>query len=322
MHEMRVNKYLQVLQQTFLILYVLIYSIMHKKNLILVSFIILLIFPSSSTMRRLDFRDARLKNVCKDLKGDALLYFIFIDTKTTTPWTEFDIQSTIDSVRAAINWIHSQAKEEKIPLNIVADFYIGTEFTTISRNLPSGTVYESVTEPNSRKAMDNINKWADGAAKIAGKAVTLRSKDGIPEVKNPNNAERLIAFLRDENNVESVGLIYFVNNYYKSDISIPLNTLHTDNVEYAIVSYKYASDIAHNLLHLYGAADLHPTIFRRDNRKVKELKSKFPDDIMQDPYGTPILNMTIGEYTKYLIGWTDKYDPSLEPLMTDKLMKY
>ena len=295
---------------------------MHNKSRILLALLLLLILPSTRPAMRLDYREARLKNVCKDLKGDALLYFIFIDTKTTAPWTEFDIESTIDSVRAAISWLHGQAQEENIPLNIVTDFYIGTEFTTISRNLPGGTVYESLTEPNLRKAMENINRWADGVAKIAGKAVTLRSKDGIPDVKSPSNAERLIAFLRDENNVESVGLIFFVNNYYKSDISIPVNIFHTENVEYAIVSYKYASDIAHNLLHLYGAADLYPTIYRRDNKKAKVLEHIFPNDIMQDPYGIPIRNMELGEYTKYLIGWTDRLDPSLESLMTDKLMKF
>ena len=295
---------------------------MHKKLLILSAFLFLLIFPSSTSLRRLDFREARLKNVCKDLKGDALLYFMFIDTKTTTPWTEFDIQSTIDSVRTAITWIHSKAREEQIQLNIVADFYIGEEFTTISRNLPGGTVYQSMTDPSPGKAIENINRWANGAAKIAGKAVTLRSKDGIPEVKSPASTERLIAFLRDENNVESVGLIFFVNNYFRSDISIPVNTFHTDEVEYAIVSYKYASDIAHNLLHLYGAADLHETIYRRDAKKIKILKSLYPNDIMQDPYGISISDMDLGDYTKYLIGWTNEITPSLESLMSDKLIRY
>ncbi len=295
---------------------------MQRKLLILAALMTLFILPSSSPLRRMDFRQARMKNVCKDLKGDALLYFIFIDTKTTAPWTEFDIQSTIDSVRTALNWLHSKAKASGVTLNIGADFYIGTEYTTIKRNLPAGTVQESITEPNPRKAVDNINRWANGAAKIAGKAVTLRSKDGIPDVKTPSNAERLIAFLRDENDVESVALLFFVNNYYRSDISVPVNTFSADHVEYAIVSYKYSSDIAHNLLHLYGAADLYETVYRRDTRKIKTLKSMYPDDIMQDPFGIPINDMELGEYTKYLIGWKNELDPSLESLMTDKLIRY
>ena len=295
---------------------------MCRKPFILLMFSVLLLLPSSYQLRRLDYREARLKNVCKDLKGDVLLYFIFIDNKTTAPWTEFDIQSTIDSVRSAINWLHTKASENNISLNIVADFYIGSEYTTIRKNLPGGSVYRSITEPNFRKGMENVTRWANSTSKIAGKAVTLRRKDGIPDIKSPEDTERLIAFLRDENNVESVALMFFVNNYYKSDISIPVNTFNTENVEFSIVSYKYASDIAHNFLHLYGSADLYETIYRRNKVKVNELYSRFPDDIMQDPYGVSLGILDLGDYTKYLIGWSDYLDPSLEHLMTDRLINY
>jgi hypothetical protein len=270
----------------------------------------------------MDYREARQKNVCKDLTGDVLMYFIFIDSRDTAPWTEFDIHSTIDSVRAAINWLQTEARKNKISLNILADFYIGSEYTTLRRNLPGGSVYNSIAEPNLRKAKENINTWANGASRIVGKSLTLRNKDGIPEIRSPGNTERLIAYLRDENRVESVALVFFVNNYYKSDISIPVNTFDSDNVEFAIVSYKYASDIAHNFLHLYGAADLHETIYRRNKTKINELKKLYPNDIMQNPYGVPIRNMELGDYTKYLIGWTNDLDPQQESLMTDRLLNY
>jgi hypothetical protein len=48
--------------------------------------------------------------------------------------------------------------------------------------------------------------------------------------------------------------MFFVNNYFKADISIAMNTLSSDDIEFAIVSYKYPAEIAHNFLHLYGAA--------------------------------------------------------------------
>ena len=285
-------------------------------------FSILLIFLSSYQTRKVDYRSARFKNVCKDLKGDVLLYFIFIDSRATAPWTEFDIQSTIDSVRMAINWLHAEAINSKIPLSIVADFYIGQEYTTISRNLPEGSVLNSMTEPNGKKAKENLNRWADGVAKIAGKSMIVHQKDGIPEIKSPKNKERLVAFLRDENNVESVALFFFVNNYYRDDISIPVNIFDTEDVEFSIVSYKYASEIAHNLLHLFGAADLYKTVYRHSERKIQTLNSLYPDDVMQDPYGKPIRHLEIGEYTRYLIGWSGDHDISLEPLMTDKMIKF
>ena len=281
-----------------------------------------LIVPSSFKVSRVDYREARYKNVCKDLKGDALLYFVFIDSKYTTPWTEFDIQSTIDSIRVAINWLQLQARKNHIPLNIKADFYIGPEYTTINRNLPRATVQESITEPNTKQVRESLKRWSDGVAKIAGESVTLRAKDGIPEIQAPRNKERLVAFLRDENKVESVALFFLVNNYYRVDISVPVNTFSNNDVEYAIVSYKYPAEIAHNFLHLYGAADMYPSPLRRNERNIKTLSSLYPDEVMQEPYGKDINKLNISDYTKYLIGWTDELDPALEPLMTDRMIDF
>jgi hypothetical protein len=288
-----------------------------KKIILITCAVFFSLLPSGYSLKKMDYRDARLKNVCKDLRGNALLYLIFVDTRATVPWTEFDIQSTIDSVRIAINWLHTQAKKNGITLNIISDFYIGKEFTTITKNLPSGTVWKSVTEPNMKKGAALINIWADGIAKVAGSSLPIHEKDGLPEIQNPRNKERLVAYLRDENNVESVALFYMVNNYYKTDISVQMNTTNTEDVEFAIVSYKYPSEIAHNLLHLYGAADMYNTIYRKNLKKIKFLESEFPDEIMQDPYGKNIWNLNISSYTKYLIGWTSKIDYKYEPYLTD-----
>ena len=140
--------------------------------------------------------------------------------------------------------------------------------------------------------------------------------------KNPKNKERLIAHLRDEYNVESVALLFLVSNYYKEDISIAINTLDTQDVEFAIVSYKYPSEIAHNILHLYGAADLYKTPFRRNDKKIKEALQLFPEDIMQDPDANDIWSLEIGEFTKYLIGWTDDLDSEFHFLLTDKIVNF
>jgi hypothetical protein len=293
-----------------------------KKILFYAMLLLLMLIPASHKPKRMDYREARFKNVCKDLRGEVLLYFMFIDSKYTAPWTEYDIQSTIDSIRAAITWLHRQSRINKVPLNIRADFYIGPEYTTISRNLPEPTVAESVTSPNMRKAKENLNSWSDAISKIAGASVTIREKDGIPEIKPPKNKERLVAYLRDENKVESVALFFLVNNYFKSDISVPVNIYDTEDVEFAIVSYKYAAELAHNFLHLYGAADMHKSAYRRQERKISLLAEMYPNDIMQDPYGKAVNNLELSDYTKYLIGWKDELDPELEILMTDKMLNF
>jgi hypothetical protein len=256
------------------------------------------------------------------LRNEVLLYFIFVDSRETSPWTEFDIISTIDSIGVAVNWMEKKADESNIHLQIKTDYYIGNEYATINRNLPEGTLHESLTNPNLRKGTAALNKWSDDISRRAGESFYIVDKDGIPKTQPPKDAERLIAHLRDEYSTENVALMFLLNNYFRSDISIALNTLTNDNIEFAIVSYKYPSEIAHNFLHLYGAADLHQTPFRRSKRKIKMAEKMFEAEIMQDPYAKNINELSISDYTKYLIGWKDEVDSNYEILMTDKAVNF
>ena len=86
-----------------------------------VTLMVLLLLTASAGPAGNDLSVARYKNVSKDLKNNVLLYFVFIDTKTTYPWTEFDIMSTIDSLNVAVKWIENQARQNNIELNIKTD---------------------------------------------------------------------------------------------------------------------------------------------------------------------------------------------------------
>lgn len=279
---------------------------------------VLTMIPSSFSLKRIDYRESRNKNVCKYLKGDVLLYFVFVDNKESAPWTEFDIRTTLDSIATAVKWLHKQAAAAGIPLHIKTDYYIGKEYSTVSRNLTHATVSKTIDKLGLKKGLEELNTWGDNVAKRVGSAYVMPEKDGIPEIKNPKNKERLVAFLRDDHAVESVALLFFLNNYFRVDISLQVNTFDTNDIEFGIVSYKYPSEIAHNFLHLFGAADLYKTPFRKSERKIRLAKNEFPDDIMQDPYGRDIESMFIGPLTRYLIGWTDSLDPIYTDLLTDR----
>jgi len=283
-------------------------------------YLFLIICFSSFLPERIDYTKGRQINVCKALKDDVLLYFVFIDSKATSPWTEFDIMSTIDSIDVATQWLTQQAGKNGVELTIKKDYYIGDEYATINRNLPKKTVERSLYEPNLKDGIKSLNKWADYVSRIVGESFYIVEKDGIPETRPPRDAERLIAFLRDKYNIESVVLMFLVNNYYRTDISIALNTRGTSNVEYCIVSYKYPSEIAHNFLHLFGAADLYKTAFRRSNSKIRFANKLFENEIMQDPYAKDIWEQEISDYTKYLIGWTEEIQDDYKPLLTDKIL--
>ena len=286
------------------------------------SFLLLLVISTSFSFTRIDYRNGMHKNVCKNLKDNVLVYFIFVDSKVTSPWTEFDIQSTLDSVETAINWIEDKAAENDIQLNIISDYFIGEEYTTVRKNLPFETVHKSATTPSFRKGLKELNKWADNIAMRVGSEVHIVDKDGIPEIRNPRNKERLAAHLRDEKQVESIALLYMVNNYYREDISLPVNHLDTEDIEFAIVSYKYPAIIAQNILNLFGAADLAESLYRRDQKKIRLAKEFFPDDIMQDTYARNLRDLEIGEFTQYLMGWSNHLDPKYYPLLTDKIVNY
>jgi len=284
-------------------------------NLILFT---LLIAGISASSPSLDFSAGRHNNVCKDLKNDVLIYFVFVDTRTTSPWTEFDILTTIDSIQVAARWLERQARENDVPLRIKTDYYIGDEFATVERNLPRKSVRETIEDLNLIDGLNSLNRWGDYISKIIGESLYIKEKDGIPAQKKPGTKERLIAFLRDEYQVESVAMLMLVNNYYRSDISLAINTLHNDDVEFSVVSYKYPSEIAHNFLHLYGATDLYKTPFRRSNRNLKLAAEAFPDDIMSDVYARPLRQLEMGDYTRYMIGWTEELNRQYEPLMTER----
>ena len=265
-----------------------------------------------------DFLNGRDKNVCKDLSNDVLLYFVFIDTRTTSPWTEFDILTTIDSIHTAANWIEKKAEKNGIELKIKTDYYIGDEFATIERNLPGKSVSDIISDQKLEKGLASLSRWGDYISRTIGESLYIKEKDGIRTQKKPTTKERLIAFLRDEYEVESVALVLMLNNYYRDDISLAVNTFHDDDTEFCIVSYKYPSEIAHTFLNLYGAVDLYESPFRRSKRKIKLAQKFYPSDIMQDPYAMNINDLEIGGFTKYMIGWSDDLPEEASPLLSDR----
>ena len=131
----------------------------------------ILLISTSSSIRRIDYENARFNNVCKSLTDEVLVYFIFVDSKETSPWTEFDIQSTIDSLEVAVRWLEKKARDQNINLKFITDYHIGNENTPIRKNLPQGSVFTSATEPNFRTGLRELNNWADNIARTAGQSV-------------------------------------------------------------------------------------------------------------------------------------------------------
>lgn len=280
------------------------------------------IFFSASAQRKVKYDNsiARNHNVCKTLKGDVLLYLIFVDSKYTKPWTYYDIASTLDSAVVAIKWIEQQAKENGQPLNISLKYFYVDSQMTVYKDLPKKSLYETIEKQKLKQVNYSMNQWSDAIAKKIGEAYERNGwkADKLTKIKNK---ERLIAKLRNDENVESVALMYMINNYYKKDHSATFNTTSNEDVEYAVTSYKNPKTIAHEFLHLFGSTDMYNTEHKgRDSKLVKLTNKEFPNEIMtnkpiklEEAYMSPI--------TKYLIGWDETINENYRAALIEKRKK-
>lgn len=259
-------------------------------------------------------------NVCKKLKGKTVLYAVFVDSRYTNPWSEYDISSTLDSIDKARSWIEKQARSKGVNLEITVDYHQDSKkIIPIENNLPRKTLSASLI---TRRGVvtKGVDRWAD---KIGKKALQIYGPDTstITRTKiKPKDRERLIARLRDLHQTDNVALIYFINNYYKDEISVALHTGDDQNPEYAIVSFKSPAVIAHEFLHLFGAIDLYVSPFekKRKARKRKEFVEKhFNNEIMAFAYRN-IDSLKIGPLTEYLISWDNKLSDEHQQMLFGK----
>lgn len=298
---------------------------MQNIKLLLLTFVVF--FSSCRVFQRSPRNEAHIatvnNNVCKKLTGKTVLYAIFVDSRYTNPWTTYDINSTKDSIKKAIYWIEQQAKSNNVNLNIELDYHKNDKrIIPIENNLPKKTLSSSLFS-SSGVSTKNIDRWAD---KIGKKALEIYGKDTstVTNTKiKPKDRERLIARLRDIHKTDNVALIYFINNYYSDEISVALHIGFDDNPEYAIVSFKNPSVIAHEFLHLFGALDLYHSPFdrKRKTRKRKEfVKKHFPNEIMAFPYRN-LDSLNISPITKYLVSWDNELSEEHEQMLFGKKIK-
>ncbi|MDX1349487.1 MAG: hypothetical protein R3279_04530 [Putridiphycobacter sp.] len=247
-------------------------------------------------------------NVCKTLTNKVVLYAIFVDSKETHPWSKYDLESTSDSIRKSISWLEKMAKQNNIPLAITYDHPVINKKIPVRGELKyktlSGTLFYS---RNMKVGIDLIDDWSDAIARRLNKMFPADSSAMISMKNTMNSRERLIAKLRDIHKTDNIALMYFVNNYFEDEISFALHTSSDKKTEYAVVSTKHPSVIAHEFLHIFGALDLYISPFdRRKNKKIKKKAMKlYSNEIMAFAHRS-IDSLQISSFTKYLIGWDNK----------------
>jgi len=259
-------------------------------------------------------------NVCKKLKGKVVLYAIFVDSKYTGAWTEYDIESTLDSIRKSIDWIENQAKRSGIDLVVKLDYHINKESVPIVANFQRKTLSGTLFYTNGVK---NVDKWADKVAKEALKPYGPDTSSTTKTKIKPKDREMLLARVRDVHKTDNVGLIYFINNFYTDEISIVLHSQEDNSPEYGIVSYKNPGTIVHEFLHLFGAVDLYLSPFdqKKKIKKKKEFAMKeFPNEIMAFPHRR-LTTLELSPFSRYLIGWEVEMQKKYKDMLIGKKIK-
>lgn len=148
-------------------------------------------------------------------------------------------------------------------------------------------------------------------------------KDNSLATKTKNTVrdrERLIARLRDIHQTDNIALMYFVNNYYKDEVSFALNTGSDKNVEFSVVSFKDPSVIAHEFLHLFGATDMYVSPLDKKRKQIKfrqHFQQLYPNEIMTNTQRN-IDGLIISDFTKYLIGWDKELSSDLQKMYMKK----
>ena len=260
-------------------------------------------------------------NVCKKLTGDIVIYAVFVDSKYTNPWSKFDIETTLDSIKVATKWLEKKALEDSVFVNISLKYHNTSQGKIpIKNDFSKKTLSNTLYKKPLWSGVKDIYKWADKIAIESGESLP-KDTSHLTNIKNDlKTRERLIARLRDIYRTNNVALMYFINNYYTDELSATFDISNDNNVEFSVVSFKNPSVIAHEFLHLFGAHDLYLTPFdikKRDKKRKDKLMEMFPNEVMAYAH-RDINSLEISSLTQYLIGWRKEMPAEYQKLILNK----
>jgi hypothetical protein len=225
------------------------------------------------------------------LVGDQKFLFIFVDDDGADRWT-IDLRQPVETkIERSLRWLEDKGRALEIELHFQhaclplgsavacnaggrideADYCAGPGHSTWQNRVVSGlTSFGSVA-----------SRWND-LFKVGGLSL--------------NSTEGSAVFFCVRRWVPSVAFPFFKGQ----DIEFEKErAIIYDNGGYAGQRFL-DSQIAHELLYLYGAVDLAPI---KTFAALKKLSAQFSDDVMHTPTQRPIESYVISDVTAYLIGW-------------------
>ncbi len=270
-------------------------------------------------------------NICKELKEKTVLYIVYVDEKSSTYWSSYDIDQTKKSIQTAENWINKEATKNNIKLDLqIVHHSVEDSIHTIKANLP----YKSVNHHlfYAKKGIEKIHKWSDKVAKLVYGDLRKKHTHLKREI---SGRDELIYSLREVYQTDNIALMLVLNNPIRKESSV---TFHNNNSfsnenssEYSIISQsKKPTIFAHEFLHQFGAEDFynvnyqyvkidkklrkrygrrHANVASGSNNKTYILR-EYPHAIMKNVNLDILDSLEITPITQYLIGWQTKDEVS------------
>ncbi|MEE0928941.1 MAG: hypothetical protein UIG59_07085 [Acutalibacteraceae bacterium] len=231
---------------------------------------------------------------CRKMLGDVYTLVIFLDDDTSS-W-DYETRNNFYNRRffPSIEFLADQAEWRGIDLNLQSGQY------TTKQDGEKPLRYRGTVQTETDKAINNIDILTQTAKTL-----------GFPSV------EVMDAMLQHNLGVTQIAYILMLNKSGRAYAVADTTDNDIDSPEFvvAFARNQYGQDdvgssILHEVLHLFGAADLYDPSGKYPARKAL-CKKLYPNDIMMKNAYDPE-SLEIGRLTECLIGWSDYFPPECD----------
>lgn len=228
------------------------------------------------------------------LVGEQRLLFIFVDDAGAEPWTSALRRPVEERIDCGLRWLQEQAEQLGICLHI--------RFTCVPHaGKPPLTAGVRITE--AVLCAEHHFPWQNGVVgqladlgTVAGLWDELFEICGLPLATGDGSG---VLFCVRRGNCCSVAFPLSAGR--ASTESVKERAIIYDNGGEPGVQLYLDSEVAHEVLHLYGAVDLRPAT--PTGAMLLAYAASHTADIMHTPNKLPLARYEVGDLTRYLVGW-------------------
>lgn len=166
----------------------------------------------NSDLKNLSMR-GKHNNVCEELKGNTVFYFVFVNEKSASPWSNFSVNEAKKSIKQTTDWMSNEAKKNNVDLTINVVYHsLKDSVHAIEKNLP----YKSVDAHlfYAKDGKEKLHKWSDNIAELAN--ADLRKSNKLFK-KEAESRDDLIINLQNIYKTKNIALVYLINNTVRKE---------------------------------------------------------------------------------------------------------